>query len=263
MSYCLDNKQRKKWSYSHICNLFSHFAIFAVHLSTFKLVTTIIIRLSGLRSVTTTWFPVTSARLICPPPCGRNWPMGGLLVDWHVFYRTSARLLCDSLTNPARTCLNCPGLRTVSAHRVHHWTRVLPSASEWLHQQAGWSFGGEFPPSSALNGSGRFHARANVLGSTVRWQSGHRRSSRYRVSMVRQQGVGGQGGIWQASYTEIDRATGLGTGVTSSISRNFDLSRSRNRLWRAASGSRDQHSHAGRSRGWNHGALSYVPYRLC
>lgn len=213
------------------------------------------------------WFPVTSAPLICPRHCGRNWPMEGLLVDWQFFYPTSASFLCESLTNLARTCLNCPGLRTVSAHCVPHWSRVLPSASDWLpgrqYQQAGWSFGGEFPPPSVLNGSGRFHARANVLGSTVRWQSGHRRSSRYRVSMVRQQGVGGQRGIWHVSYTEIDRATGLGPSVTSSISRNFDLCRSWNRLWRAASGSRHQHSHAGRSRGWNHGALSYVPYRLC
>lgn len=116
---------------------------------------------------------------------------------------------------------------------------------------------------SPFNGSGRFPVPANLRGHTGRRQPGHRRCSRRRVSMAERQAAGSHGGVCGVSFVEDARGAGFFPGVASSNPGDLDLCGARHGLRRTASGSSNQHTHGGRSRGWNHGALPYVPHRLC
>lgn len=192
------------------------------------------------------WITLQSSAAVSPPTRAKNPPARQVSRTVRAELRSCAP---HRVSDPAQEPVNWPG-QNGDCCRVPFT-----------------SFDGTIPvhPRST-NGGGRFRVPANVRWHTGRWQSGHRRSSSSSWSWVPMAG-------WQAtgSYGRFQRVSGtegcVGAGVcsreASSDPREHDLRGARNRLWRATAGSRHQHSHAGRSRGWNHGALSNVPHRLC
>lgn len=112
------------------------------------------------------------------------------------------------------------------------------------------------------NGRWRLCVPAHVAGHAVCRQPGCRSSgNRDRRSMVWRQTTEHHGRIRRWFTLEGVRRAGPLSGVVPS--HRAVLDRGRRGLRGAAPGSHHRDPHAGRNRGWNHGALPHVPRRLC